>query len=248
MTVQAALVVLSAGFLAGAINTIVGSGSLITFPALLAVGFPPVVANVSNTVGLLFGSISGAIGYRRELIGQRKRVLALLIPTIAGSVLGATLLLTLPERFFNQVVPALIVFALLLVIAQPWLTRTSEHVPFGKWRGRLLPVAVFSSAIYGGYFGAAQGVILISMLGVLVDDSLQRLNALKNVLVAVVNGVAAVYFVVAAHVAWPAALMVAIGSAAGGQVGAAVARKLAPAPLRIAIVIGGLVALAKLIL
>lgn len=215
MTVHAALIVLAAGFLAGAINTIVGSGSLITFPALLAVGFPPLVANVSNTVGLVFGSVSGAIGYRRELAGQRKRVLALLLPTIAGAALGAALLLTLPERFFNRIVPALIVIALLLVIAQPWLTKSSEHKPFGGWRERVLPVAVVSSAIYGGYFGAAQGVILISLLGVLLDDSLQRLNALKNALVAVVNGVAAIYFVIAAHVAWPAALMVALRTGGG---------------------------------
>jgi uncharacterized protein len=248
MSLNAALVVLAAGFLAGTINTIVGSGSLITFPALLAVGFQPIVANVSNTVGLAFGSVSGAIGYRDELAGQRKQVLTLVFPTVAGAVVGAALLLRLPERFFNSIVPVLIVVAVLLVIAQPWLTKLSGHGAFGSWRVRLLPVAVFSSAVYGGYFGAAQGVILISLLGVLVDDSLQRLNGLKNVLVAVVNGVAAIYFVIGAHVSWPAAAMVAVGSVAGGQVGAVVARRLPPAPLRIAIVIGGLAALAKLLI
>ena len=248
MSFNAALIVLAAGFLAGAINTIVGSGSLITFPALLAVGLTPVVANVSNTVGLVFGSISGTLGYRRELAGQGKRVLGLLIPTIAGSALGAALLLTLLERFFNRIVPAFVLVALVLVVIQPRLTKSKEPVRPGKWRARLLPFGVFSTAIYGGYFGAAQGVILISLLAVLVDDSLQRLNALKNVLSMIVNAVAAAYFVIGAHVAWSAAAMVAIGSVAGAQVGAFVARRLPPTPLRIAIVIGGVAALAKLLI
>jgi hypothetical protein len=243
---EVALLVLLAGFLAGAVNTIVGSGSLITFPALLAAGYPPVVANVSNTIGLVFGSVSGAIGYRAELAGQGRRVLALLLPTIAGAMLGAALLLTLPERFFRFVVPILIVVAVALVILQPRLMKITEGSSTGTWRARILPVAVFGGAIYGGYFGAAQGVLLISTLGLLVDESLQRLNALKNVLVAIVNGVAAAYFVLEAHVAWPAVAMIAIGSVAGAQVGAVVARKLPAAPLRAAIVVGGIAALAKL--
>ncbi len=247
MSVAAAAAVLAAGFLAGAINTIVGSGSLITFPTLLALGLSPVVANVSNTVGLVFGGVSGALGYRREMTGQGDRVMALLIPAVAGSVLGATLLLTLPERIFIRVVPALILVALLLIIVQPRLAVPRGNHPSRKWRTFLLPVAVLASAVYGGYFGAAQGIILLSLLGLLVDDSIQRLNALKNVLVTVVNGVAAVYFVSVARVDWTAVAMVAIGSVVGGQVGALVARRLEPTTLRIAIVIGGTVALAKLL-
>lgn len=246
MTVWAALAILVAGFLAGAINTIVGSGSLITFPTLLAVGLPPVVANVSNTVGLVAGSASGVVGYRRELVGQGRRTIWLCFPAALGSALGAALLLVLPQRVFHFVVPILIAVAVVLVIAQPRLTR---HL--GQSEGRVTrlvrPAAVFLTAIYGGYFGAAQGVILISLLSLLIDDTLQRLNGLKNVLAAVVNTVAAAYFVVAAHVDWQAALLIAISSVVGAQAGAIVGRRLPSTVLRGVIVTGGIAAIVKLL-
>ena len=188
MTPFETVAIVLAGCAAGAINTIVGSGSLITFPTLLAFGYPPVVANVSNTLGLVPGSLSGAFGYRRELEGQRDR----------GIRLGLTL-------------------------------------------------GVYLTGIYGGYFGAAQGVILISLLGIFLSDGLQRLNGLKNVLAALINGAAAVLFILLAPVDYRVALLLAIGSVSGGQLGAYVGRRLPPLALRgVVIAVGTLVALKML--
>ena len=227
--------VLLAGFLAGGINTIVGSGSLITFPTLLAVGYEPVVANVSNTVGLVTGSISGAVGYRAELEGQRSRVVGLAAVSAAGGLTGAVLLLALPDSAFEAVVPFLILLACALVAVQPRVQQWREHREsrFG------LPVTVYLTGIYGGYFGAAQGVILLALLGIFLTDHLQRLNALKNVLAAIINGVAAVMFMVVADVAWEAAALVAVGAVAGGQAGARLGRRLSAPVLRIAILVVG---------
>ncbi|MGH7763450.1 MAG: sulfite exporter TauE/SafE family protein [Candidatus Dormibacteraceae bacterium] len=240
--------ILAAGLVAGMANAIVGSGSLVTFPVLLAVGYTPVVANVTNTVGIVFGSISGVVGYRRELVGQRDRITALALPSAAGSLAGALLLLVLPEAVFHRVVPLLILFALALVIAQPRLSALlanhRDH-PFNAWA---LRVAVFLTAIYGGYFGAAQGVILVSLMGVLLHDSLQRINALKNVVAAIVNAVSAVVFVFLAHIAWPAVLLLAVSSTGGGQLGSAVGRRLAPNLLRALIVVAGVAAVVRLLL
>jgi uncharacterized protein len=239
--------IVAAGLAAGAINTIVGSGSLITFPTLLALGYPPVIANVSNTVGLVFGSVGGAIGYRRELAGQRDRLLSLAVPTVAGAILGAYLLLVLPQRVFNGVVPVLIAVAVVLVLVQPWLSRRVDHPDSsGPIRKALLAAGTFGTAVYGGYFGAAQGVILMSVLMILVNDSLQRLNALKNVFAAVVNGIAAVYFVLFTTVAWEPAMLIAISSVVGSQLGAVAGRRLSPGVLRGVIVIAGVVGLVKL--
>lgn len=240
--------IVAAGLAAGAINTIVGSGSLITFPTLLALGYPPVIANVSNTVGLLFGSVGGAIGYRRELAGQRDRLLSLAVPTVAGAILGAYLLLVLPQRVFNGVVPVLIAVAVVLVLVQPWLSRRVNHPDSsGPIRKALLAAGTFGTAVYGGYFGAAQGVILMSVLMILVNDSLQRLNALKNVFAAVVNGIAAVYFVLFTTVAWEPAMLIAISSVVGSQLGALAGRRLSPGVLRGVIVVAGVVGLVKLV-
>jgi uncharacterized protein len=183
----AVVAVILAGFFAGTVNAVVGSSSLITFPVLLALGFPPVVANVSNTVGLSVGNVGAVIGYRRELRGQLRRLLWLSAPAIAGAALGAALLLFLPDLVFRAVVPALIIFAIALVIVQPWLSkRFREHGP-SRWAGAILPVAVFLTAVYGGYFGASQGVILISILAVVLTDPLQHLNALKNAVIMLVQ-------------------------------------------------------------
>jgi uncharacterized protein len=243
------LLVLASGVFAGAINTIVGSGTLVTFPVLLAVGYSPVVANVSNTLGLVPGSVSGAIGYRAELAGQRRRMLVLGSASLLGGIAGAVLLLSLPGSAFEAIVPVLIVIALVLVVAQPRLSRAlaarrEEVRPHG---GPPLWAGVFGTGVYGGYFGAAQGVILLAITGIAIPEDLQRLNALKNVLAGMVNGVAAVIFVCFASVAWLPALLLAVGSGAGGQLGARIGRRLSPAVLRGVIVVVGLAAIVQLL-
>jgi len=241
--------VLAAGVFAGAINTVVGSGTLVTFPVLLAVGYAPVTANVSNTLGLVPGSVSGAIGYRAELAGQRRRIVALGTASLLGGITGAVLLLSLPSEAFEAIVPVLIAIALVLVIAQPRLSRAlaarrAEVRPHG---GPPLWAGVFGTGIYGGYFGAAQGVILLALMGIAIPEDMQRLNALKNVLTALVNGVAAVVFLFFATVAWLPALLLAVGSAAGGQLGAQIGRRLSPAVLRGVIVAVGIAAIVQLV-
>jgi len=243
------LLVLVAGVFAGTINTVVGSGTLVTFPVLLAVGYSPVVANVSNTLGLVPGSVSGAIGYRAELEGQRARVRTLGTASVLGGIVGAMLLLSLPSAAFEAIVPVLIVLALMLVVAQPRLSRMlaerrDQVRPHG---GPLLWTGVFGTGIYGGYFGAAQGVILLAITGIAIPEDLQRLNALKNVLAGLVNGVAAVIFVLFASVAWLPAVLLAVGSAAGGQLGARIGRRLPPAALRGVIVVVGVAAIVQLL-
>lgn len=242
MSALEALAIAGAGLAAGTINTIVGSGTLITFPTLLAFGFPAVMANVSNSVGLVPGSLSGAVAYRRELRGQSRRLLVLCMASAAGGACGAGLLLALPGRVFRHVVPALILVACVLVVLQPRLAagRAREaHRPHG---GPLLFGAVFATGVYGGYFGAAQGVILVSLLGIFLDDHLQRLNAAKNALTVLVNGVAAVIFVAASHVSWSAAGLLAAGAMVGGQLGGLVGRRLPSLWLRAVIVVVGLTA------
>ena len=245
-----AIAILAAGFAAGTINTIVGSGSLLTFPTLLAFGYSPVVANVSNTVGLVPGSISGAVGYRRELRGQGRRVALLSLVGAAGGLTGAVLLLALPATSFERVVPFLILGACLLVALQPRLSRTVAERRSANAREHPLPLlgGVFLTGIYGGYFGAAQGVILFALLGIFLPDDIQRLNALKNVIAAVVNGVAGVVFVLVAPVSWPPALLLAAGAIVGGQVGALVGRRLPPTALRGTIVVVGTIVGVRLLL
>lgn len=248
------LAVFAAGIGAGAINTIVGSGTLITFPVLLATGLPPITANVSNALGLVPGSLSGAIGYRRELKGQTRRVLRLGSAALAGGLIGAILLLALPSEAFDAIVPVLIALALVLVLFQPRISaavqrrreRTgSEAHPDG---GPALLVGLTLASMYGGYFGAAQGVLYLSLMGLLLDDSLQRINAVKNVLGALVNGVAAVFFLFVAEFDWTAVLLIAVGSTLGGQIGAKVGRRLKPAVLRGVIIAVGVVAILQLTL
>ena len=239
MSFAAALAILAAGFAAGTINVIVGSGSLITFPTLLGLGYDPVVANVSNTIGLLPGTLSGIVGYRRELEGQGGRVRSIGWASVGGGITGAILLLVLPGAVFEGVVPILILVACALVAAQPALARRAATKPRRPTHSPWLPVTTFLSGIYGGYFGAAQGVILIALLGIFLDDELQRLNALKNVLAALVNGVAAVIFIVAADVAWGAAAFLAAGAVVGGQIGARVGRRIPTPVLRTIIVVVG---------
>ena len=242
MTPLEALAVLLAGIAAGALNTIVGSGSLLTFPTLLAVGLPPITANVSNTIGLVPGGISGTLGYRRELAGQRDRLVRLAIPALLGGTFGAALLLVLPAAAFEVIVPFLLLFAAALTAIQPWLTRRLESLRARPAHDNpLVVLAVFITAIYGGYFGAGQGVILMAFLLVLVHDDSQRLNGLKNGLIVLVNAIAAGIFILVAPVDWAAVAILAVGSIVGGQLGAGVGRRLSPGALRAAIVIVGTV-------
>jgi len=247
-----ATAILAAGIAAGTINAVVGSGSLITFPTLLAFGLPPVVANVSNNIGLVPGNLSGAYGYRRELAGQRGRLIRLGMLSCAGGLAGALLLLSLPAHAFQVIVPVLIPIACVLVIVQPrlsaWVAARRSRAADGKDHGHLvLGAGVLGSAVYGGYFGAAQGVLVIGLLGTFIDESLQRINGAKNVLVAIVNGTAAVVYVILAHPDWLAVLLIAVGSTIGGLLGARVGRRLPPLALRILIVVIGLIAAVKLI-
>lgn len=235
-----ALVVVLAGLGAGALNAIVGSGSLITFPTLLAVGLPPVTANVSNTIGLLPGGVSGTLGYRRELAGQRDRLVRLGVAGLLGGTTGAALLLALPPEAFEVVVPFLLLFAAGLTAVQPALTRRIEHVRARPAHGNPLVVfAVYLTGIYGGYFGAGQGVILLAFLLLLVNDDPQRLNGLKNAVIVGVNAIAALIYAVVAPVDWLAVALIAAGSILGGLLGAGVGRRLPPTALRIAIVVLG---------
>jgi uncharacterized membrane protein YfcA len=241
--------ILAAGVAAGAINAVVGSGSLITYPTLLAFGYAPIVANVSNSIGLVPGSISGAIGYRAELAGQRARATPLGVASILGGLTGAILLLVLPSSAFERVVPLLILGACLLVAVQPWISGAAAAHPRGGMDVSLaLLAAVFLSSIYGGYFGAAQGVILIGLLGIFLSDELQRLTALKNVLQALVNGVAGLLFILIAPVAWEVVALIALGSIIGGQLGARFGRRLSPLVLRVVIIIVGTTVAVRLLI
>ena len=250
MNVLEAVAIVAAGIGAGSINTVVGSGTLLTFPVLLGFGYAPLVANVSNTVGLVPGSLSGAYGYRKELAGQRRRAIVLGTASMLGSIAGAVLLLGLPATAFKSIVPAFIAGALVLVLLQPKLearaaVRRRDRRVNG---GRFLPVALFAIGVYGGYFGAAQGILLLAGLGLALPETLQRINALKNVLAMLTNLVAGLVFIVFAHVDWQVALLLACGSALGGQIGARVGRRLPPGALRSLIVLVGISAIVKLAL
>ena len=241
MTAWAALAIFAAGLGAGTINVIVGSGSLITFPTLLALGYPPVLANVSNNVGLVPGSASAVVAYRRELVGQRDRLVKLGAASLTGGICGAVLLLALPSAVFKAAIPALVLLATVLMAIQPrvsaWLaSRGDRHIHGGV----PLLVGVFLTGIYGGYFGAAQGVILISLLAIFIDDDLQVLNGTKNALALIVNGVAAVVFILSTNVEWSVVALIAAGSIIGGQLGGHYGRRLPTAILRACIVAVGL--------
>jgi uncharacterized membrane protein YfcA len=239
----------AAGLAAGTINAVVGSGTLITFPVLLAFGYAPVTANVANTIGLVPGAASGAIGYRRELVGQRERALRLGSASVLGGVTGAILLLVLPASTFKAIVPAFIAVAIVLTVLQPRLNRrlAARAGRRPQHGGLLVPLAVYITGIYGGYFGAGQGILLLAIFGVLLPQSLQRSNALKNVLVGMVNGVAGVYFVFAAHVEWAPAAIIAATSMLGAQLGARYGRRLHPDVLRALIVVVGVGAIVDLL-
>ena len=231
MTLLDALLIVLAGLAAGTINTVVGSGTLITFPTLVVLGVPPVVANVSNTIGLVAGGLTGVAGYRREISGSVRELLRLVPMSFLGGLTGALLLLVLPADAFSAIVPVLIILGITLVVFGP----------------RLSAIGIFLAGVYGGYFGAAQGVILMGILSILTTEHLQRLNGWKNVLGTVANGVAALVFVIAApdQVNWAVAGLIAVGALIGGVVGSTIGRRLSPSVLRAVIVVMGTAALVK---
>jgi uncharacterized membrane protein YfcA len=249
MSIPEAIAIAAAGAGAGTINAAVGSGTLLTFPTLLAFGFAPVVANVSNTVGLVPGSISGAHGYRSELAGQRRRATVLGAASALGGVGGAVLLLALPASAFKSIVPVFIGLALVLVVAQPRLAARlgARRTEAGEHGGRWVALGLFTTGVYGGYFGAAQGIILLAVLGLGLSEGLQRINALKNVLAGVTNLVAGVVFAAVADVNWTVVVLLAVGSTCGGQLGARAGRRLPPAALRLLIVAVGFAAIVELV-
>lgn len=264
--------ILLAGVWAGLINTIVGSGTLVTFPVLVTMGVPPVTASMSNAMGLIAGNLTGAWHYRHELKGVERTLLKLVPFSVVGGVIGAALLLRLPEAVFGYAAPVLIVVALLFVIFQPRLQalvrRSKEEqaeaaAAAARARGetprRLDPdrapqpvslyALVFLAGVYGGYFVAAQGVLLLGILGVFLLASLQAANAVKVVLVALVNIVAAVSYVLFAldRINWWVVLLIAVSSTAGSWAGAKIGRRLSPVVLRTVIVVLGVVALVNLV-
>ena len=246
------IALLAAGMAAGTINTIVGAGTLITFPTLLFFGIPALTANVTNTVGLVAGGLTGIHGYRRELVGQGDVLRRLAPLSFLGAVTGAILLLWLPESAFDAIVPVLIAAAVLLVLFGPRLkawaaARHPDHDSGG--RRVMLAVGVFGAGVYGGYFGAAQGVLMVGIMSALMIISLQRINGLKNVLVTIANAVAAVIFIVVApdRVNWLVAALIATGAILGGFVGARYGRRLSPVVLRRVIVVVGVLAIAKIV-
>lgn len=258
MPVVDMILIALAGVGAGAINAVVGSGTLITFPTLVALGYPPVTSTMSNAVGLVAGGVSGTWGYRRELRGQGRRLAWQIPASFVGAGLGAWLLLHLPEKVFTQVVPVLLVAALVLVVVGPRIQayarrraeeagRSAAHVS-GR-RMAALVVVTFAIGVYGGYFTAAQGVLLIAAMGALLPEDMQRMNAAKNLLSLVVNIVAAVAYSVVAfdRISWPAAGLIAVGSLVGGFLGAHYGRRLSPTALRAVIVVVGLIGLYRLL-
>ncbi|UWZ33478.1 sulfite exporter TauE/SafE family protein [Dactylosporangium roseum] len=248
--------ILGAGFWAGMINVVVGSGTLVSFPVLLLCGYPPLVANISNNIGLVGGNLSGTFGYRRELREQRGAARVLLPASTAGGVVGAVLLLVLPAEAFKTIVPALIAVGVLMVVAGPVVQRRAARRQraedgTGEPPATRLAAAVgiFVLGVYGGYFGAAQGILIVGLMSMLTSESMQSLTAIKNLLVASVNTIAAITFMLVARgsIDWPAVLLIALGATLGGVVGARFGRRLSPALIRTLIVAIGTAAIVNLV-
>ena len=281
MAILDVVLIMAAGVAAGAMNAVVGAGTLITFPTLLALGFPPVVANVSNTVGLVPGSAAAAYGFRHTLTGRAKLVLQLVTASAAGGVLGGALLLVLPSETFEQVIPPLLLLSAVLAAAQPkvaaWVVARRERnaaavtasdaevvdapvddlpasdvpgaeapavdaAPVAIRTSPILYVIVFLTGIYGGYFGAAQGVILLAVLGIFVAGGMPQVNGIKNVLAGIANLVSAILFIAIADVDWRVVGLIAVGATIGGGLGSRFGRRLPAGPLRAIVVIVALAA------
>jgi uncharacterized membrane protein YfcA len=232
--------VLAGGVAAGTVNVVAGAGSLLTFPILVAVGLPPLAANVTNDIGVVPGNVSGVVGVRDGLRGQRRLLWGLVPRTVFGSLVGAGLLLVFPSGAFAWVAPPLLLASSALTLAQPALVRPVAH-DAPNHRGTLHRI-IETTSVYGGYFGAGAGLVFMAALGIFVDEPPARLNAVKTVLQLVSNGVAGVVFALAAPVHWPVATTLAAGTLAGGQVGAWAVRRVSPDALRATIATIGLCA------
>lgn len=256
MEILSSILIFFAGLWAGTINAVVGSGTLVTFPVLIALGVAPVVASMSNAMGLVAGTAAGAWGYRRELAGRGRQLMKLMPASLLGGITGAWLLLHLPEKVFGYVAPVLLVAALLMVLFQPrlqaWIRnreQNPEHALKDKNHGILLVVLIYLAGVYGGYFVAAQGILLVGILGVFLSGTMQNANAMKNILTLTVNMVAAVSYLIFAfdRINWLVVLLIAVSSTIGGLVGSKVGRKLSPKVLRSVIFTLGIVALGFMI-
>ncbi|MER7412312.1 hypothetical protein DEH18_04455 [Streptomyces sp. NHF165] len=236
-----------AGLWAGTINTVVGSGTLVTFPVLVALGYPPVTATTSNAIGLITGSFTGAWGYRHELTGQRGRLVRYGIASFFGAIGGTVLLLSLPHDAFEAIVPVLVGLSLVLVVVQPFVAKRLKARDGTARSGPLLYALIFLIGIYGGYFTAAQGIMLVGVMGLMLSDPLQRLNGFKNLLSAIVNLVAGLIYAFVAPISWPVVGLIAASSTLGGLLGAKIGRRLPPTALRTVIVLIGALAIVRLV-
>lgn len=252
LSLHGAVLAAAAGLVAGGVNAVAGGGTLITFPALLATGMAPVTANITSSVGLLSGYAGGSLAYRRELVGQGGRVRALGLASVLGAAVGALLLLRTPATVFRSAVPFLVLLSSLLLALQPWLARrvaarrTGSDADTPPEITSLVRCGVFVGAAYGSYFGAGLGVLLLALLGTLLHDGLQRLNALKGLLSLLINVVGVTVFIVSGRIEWPYAAILAVTAYGGGHLGVALARRLPAAALRSSVVLLGLVVSAVL--
>jgi hypothetical protein len=237
-----------AGLAAGTVNGVAGGGSLISFPALLAVGLPPIVANVTSTVAIWPGYLGGVAGFRREVGGQRERIRSLASTTLIGAVAGAILLLTTPSTDFSRLAPYLILLACTMFAVQPILRRKIGHRSATETHLYLMHVGTFLGAVYGAYFGAGLGVFLLGVLGVALPDDLQHINALRSVLALIINTIAALIFATAGRTVWSAVAVMAAGSLIGGFFGATFARRLPAGAFRIIVIALGVAAAIRLFL
>ncbi len=247
MTVADGALLAAASAAAGLVNAIAGGGTLLTFPALLAAGVSPVAANATNTVALFPGQLASSFAYRSHIADERRRAVVLAVPSLVGGVLGAWLLLALPERAFAVAVPWLILFACVVLAFQgqlKYLVSKARHAnhPAALW------IAQLAIAIYGGYFGAGIGILMLAAMGILLPSSIQHANALKVLFSLLINAIAAVIFVFSGKVHGAEAVLMAAASIAGGFLGARLAQRLPPAGMRGFAIAVGLFAAGKMFL
>jgi uncharacterized protein len=249
LTTSHIVVLILAGLGAGIVNGVAGGGSLISFPILLALGYPALTANITNTVGIWPGYVGGAAGFRHEIVGQTDRLRRLTPIAVVGSIAGAILLLTTSSADFKKLAPWLVLGASLLFAVQPLLKRAlagSAHAP-PRTRPLLLGGGILLASVYGGYFGAGLGVMLLAILGLALPDSIIRTSGLRTALSILVNGIAAAVFIIHGGLAWKAVGLLAIGSLVGGWIGARVAISISANALRVVVIAVGLATFVKLL-
>ena len=236
-------VVFIAAFVAGAINSVAGGGTLVSFPALVWVGLPSTIANATSTVGIWPGSLGAMWGYRRDLGGLPASTYALIVPSLVGGILGAVLLVMTPTDVFDRLIPLLILFATVLFMLQEpvqRLVKTTGKAHSGSRTWLMGAMAFqFLVAVYGGYFGAGIGILMLAAFGIMGFTDIHQMNGLKNFLALCINGVAAAYFIWNGMVSWPHALVMAVGAIVGGVWGAGVARRVGPKGVRRIVIIVG---------